>query len=84
MERKVRDSCGKKRVQGRPHRREASRRLPDRPRKASAWSGNHYTCPLSEIRSPFRRLSVGLGLASFFGRSVDISSISIKGYSIKI
>ncbi|MFK9117989.1 hypothetical protein ACJEBK_14035 [Peribacillus frigoritolerans] len=42
-----------KRGQGRPHRREASRRLPDRPRKASAWSGNHYTYPLSEIRSLF-------------------------------
>ncbi|TWE04149.1 hypothetical protein FB545_1238 [Peribacillus frigoritolerans] len=28
------------RVQGRPRRREASRRLTDRPRKASAWSGN--------------------------------------------
>ncbi|MDQ7862591.1 hypothetical protein RCO48_20925 [Peribacillus frigoritolerans] len=39
MERKVRDSCGKKRVEGRPRRR-APRRLPDRPRKASAWSGN--------------------------------------------
>ncbi|MDM5452211.1 hypothetical protein [Peribacillus simplex] len=40
-----------KRGQGRPHRREASRRLPDRPRKASAWSGNPYTSPPSEIRS---------------------------------
>ncbi len=29
-----------KRVHGRPRRREAPRRLPDRPRKASAWSGN--------------------------------------------
>ncbi|PCD06184.1 hypothetical protein CMV16_18540 [Peribacillus simplex] len=28
-----------KRVEGRPRRR-APRRLPDRPRKASAWSGN--------------------------------------------
>jgi len=28
-----------KRVQGRPRRRKP-RRLPDRPRKASAWSGN--------------------------------------------
>ncbi|MDQ7862118.1 hypothetical protein RCO48_17410 [Peribacillus frigoritolerans] len=40
MERKVRDSCGKKRVEGRPRRRKAPRRLPDRPRKASACSGN--------------------------------------------
>ncbi|WHY55239.1 hypothetical protein [Peribacillus simplex] len=39
----VRDSCLEKRVQGRPRRREASRRLPDRPRKASAWSGNQQT-----------------------------------------
>ncbi|PAW28577.1 hypothetical protein BKC07_12445 [Peribacillus simplex] len=38
-----------KRGQGRPHRREASRA--DRPRKASAWSGNPYTSPPPEIRS---------------------------------
>ncbi|MBR8644045.1 hypothetical protein KEH51_02950 [[Brevibacterium] frigoritolerans] len=38
MERKVRDSCGKSVSRGRPRRRKP-RRLPDRPRKASAWSG---------------------------------------------
>ncbi|MED4692403.1 hypothetical protein [Peribacillus frigoritolerans] len=50
MERKVRDSCGKSVAKGDPagERRGGS---PDRPRKASAWSGNHYTYPLSEIRS---------------------------------
>ncbi|MGE8017460.1 methyl-accepting chemotaxis protein [Peribacillus frigoritolerans] len=48
MERKVRDSCGKSVAKGRPRRR-APRRLTDRPRKASAWSGNHYTYPFSEM-----------------------------------
>ncbi|MDF1997185.1 hypothetical protein [Peribacillus frigoritolerans] len=50
MERKVRDSCGKSVAKGDPagERRGGS---PDRPRKASAWSGNHYLYPLSEIRS---------------------------------
>ncbi|MDQ7862362.1 hypothetical protein RCO48_19270 [Peribacillus frigoritolerans] len=38
MERKVRDSCGKS---ARPRRRKP-RRLPDRPRKASAWIGNQH------------------------------------------
>ncbi|MFJ7851670.1 methyl-accepting chemotaxis protein [Peribacillus frigoritolerans] len=37
-----------KRGQGKPRRR-APRRLTDRPRKASAWSGNHYTYLFSEI-----------------------------------
>ncbi|MDQ7864698.1 hypothetical protein RCO48_37140 [Peribacillus frigoritolerans] len=39
MERKVRDSCGKSASQGRPRRRKP-RRLPDRPRKASALRSN--------------------------------------------
>ncbi|MDQ7860083.1 hypothetical protein RCO48_00555 [Peribacillus frigoritolerans] len=39
MEQKGRDSCGKKRVYGRP-RRCKPRRLTDRPRKSRAWSGN--------------------------------------------
>ncbi|WHY13579.1 hypothetical protein QNH16_22955 [Peribacillus frigoritolerans] len=51
MERKVQDSCRKSVAKGDPagERRGGS---PDRPRKASAWSGNHYTYPLPEIRSP--------------------------------
>ncbi|MBR8643760.1 hypothetical protein KEH51_00165 [[Brevibacterium] frigoritolerans] len=40
MERKVRDSCGKSESRGDPAGARAPRRLPDRPRKASAWSGN--------------------------------------------
>ncbi|MDQ7860454.1 hypothetical protein RCO48_03345 [Peribacillus frigoritolerans] len=40
MERKVRDSCGKSESKGDPAGAKAPRRLPDRPRKASAWSGN--------------------------------------------
>ncbi|MDQ7862819.1 hypothetical protein RCO48_22720 [Peribacillus frigoritolerans] len=39
MERMFRDSCRKKRVSGRPRRRKP-RRLPDRPRKASALRSN--------------------------------------------
>ncbi|MGE8019609.1 hypothetical protein ACQKOM_11950 [Peribacillus frigoritolerans] len=38
MERKVRDSCGKTVAKGDPQA--TPRRLPDRPRKASACSGN--------------------------------------------
>ncbi|MEC0272746.1 hypothetical protein [Peribacillus frigoritolerans] len=40
MECKVRDSCGKNVSRGDPAGAKAPRRLPDRPRKASAWSGN--------------------------------------------
>ncbi|MFJ5748287.1 hypothetical protein [Peribacillus frigoritolerans] len=40
MERKVRDSCGKSASWGDPTGAKAPRRLPDRPRKASAWSEN--------------------------------------------
>ncbi|WP_343929277.1 hypothetical protein [Peribacillus frigoritolerans] len=40
MERKVRDSCGKCESKGDPAGAKAPRRLTDRPRKASAWSGN--------------------------------------------
>ncbi|MEC0272439.1 hypothetical protein [Peribacillus frigoritolerans] len=40
MERKVRDSCGESASKGDPTGAMAPRRLPDRPRKASAWSGN--------------------------------------------
>ncbi|MED3888511.1 hypothetical protein P4601_00940, partial [Peribacillus frigoritolerans] len=66
-----------KRGQWRPRRR-APRRLPDRPRKASAWSVNHYTYPLSEIRSlsadflPIHiKASVsGVLVSQIFGRSV--------------
>jgi hypothetical protein len=36
----MRDSCLEKRVKGDPAGSEAARRLPNRPRKASAWSGN--------------------------------------------
>ncbi|MBD8587551.1 hypothetical protein ACPOM7_12090 [Peribacillus castrilensis] len=50
MERKVRDSCGKSVAKGDPAGERRGGSL-DRPRKASAWSGNHYTYPLSEIRS---------------------------------
>ncbi|MDQ7861296.1 hypothetical protein RCO48_10305 [Peribacillus frigoritolerans] len=39
MERKVRDSCGKSESRGDPEGAKAPRRLPDRPRKASAWRG---------------------------------------------
>ncbi|MFJ5750911.1 hypothetical protein ACIP97_20360 [Peribacillus frigoritolerans] len=45
MERKVRDYCGKSESRGDPTGAKAPRRLPDRPRKASAWSGNHITNP---------------------------------------
>ncbi|WP_425563551.1 hypothetical protein [Peribacillus frigoritolerans] len=44
----VRDSCGKSASRGDPAGAKAPRRLPDRPRKASAWSGNqrsNYTIP---------------------------------------
>ncbi|MGE8018973.1 hypothetical protein ACQKOM_08640 [Peribacillus frigoritolerans] len=40
MERKVRDSCGKSESRGDPTGAMEPRRLPDRPRKASALSGN--------------------------------------------
>ncbi|KOR86498.1 hypothetical protein AM233_22590 [Bacillus sp. FJAT-22058] len=40
MERKARDSCGKSESMGDPAGAKAPRRLPDHPRKASAWSGN--------------------------------------------
>ncbi|MFJ5747135.1 hypothetical protein ACIP97_00900 [Peribacillus frigoritolerans] len=40
MERKVRDSCGKSVAKGDPA---GEQPRADRPRKASAWSGNHYT-----------------------------------------
>ncbi|MFJ5748887.1 hypothetical protein ACIP97_09935 [Peribacillus frigoritolerans] len=40
MERRVRDSCGKSESRGDPAGAKAPRRLPDRPRKASAWRGN--------------------------------------------
>ncbi|MES9736611.1 hypothetical protein ABWK46_04565 [Peribacillus frigoritolerans] len=40
MERKVRDSCGKSVSKETPQAQRAPRRLPDRPRKASAWSGD--------------------------------------------
>ncbi|MFJ5750633.1 hypothetical protein ACIP97_18950 [Peribacillus frigoritolerans] len=40
MERKVRDSCGRYVSKGDPAGAKAPRRLPDRPRKASAWRGN--------------------------------------------
>ncbi|MBR8643926.1 hypothetical protein KEH51_01730 [[Brevibacterium] frigoritolerans] len=39
IERKVRDSCGK-RVQETPQAQRRRGGFPDRPRKASAWSGN--------------------------------------------
>ncbi|MFJ5747781.1 hypothetical protein ACIP97_04160 [Peribacillus frigoritolerans] len=45
MERKIRDSC-RKAWHGRPRR--CAEEAPDRPRKASAWSGNqrsHFTNP---------------------------------------
>ena len=44
----VRDSCGKSASRGDPVGAKAPRRLPDRPRKASACSGNqrsNYTIP---------------------------------------
>ncbi|PEZ80209.1 hypothetical protein [Bacillus sp. AFS017274] len=47
LERKVRDSCGKSVSRGDPAGAKAPRRLPDRPRKASAWSGNQRTKFLS-------------------------------------
>ncbi|MGE8017503.1 hypothetical protein ACQKOM_01085 [Peribacillus frigoritolerans] len=40
LERKVRDSCGNSESKGDPTGASAPRRLPERPRKASAWSGN--------------------------------------------
>ncbi|MBR8644074.1 hypothetical protein KEH51_03345 [[Brevibacterium] frigoritolerans] len=39
---------------GRPHRRKAPRRLPDRPRKASAWSGDLiFTLTQKTVTSEF-------------------------------
>ncbi|MDQ7862017.1 hypothetical protein RCO48_16680 [Peribacillus frigoritolerans] len=38
MERKARDSCGKCESRENPAGAKAPRRLPDRPRKANAWS----------------------------------------------
>jgi hypothetical protein len=62
---------------GRPRRRTPSR-LPDRPRKASAWSGNHYTYPLSEIRS----LSPDC-LPSLLGRSAcGVSASQLLGWNV--
>ncbi|MFJ5748940.1 hypothetical protein ACIP97_10210 [Peribacillus frigoritolerans] len=40
MERKVRDSCGNSELKGDPTGASAPRRLPDRPRKASALRSN--------------------------------------------
>ncbi|PEZ83286.1 hypothetical protein CN380_02665 [Bacillus sp. AFS017274] len=45
-----------KRVQGRPRRREAARRLPDRPRKASAWSGNQQSLKKTAGKLAFPRV----------------------------
>ncbi len=61
MERKVRDSCGKSASKGDPTGEKAPRRLPDRPRKASAWSGNQRSFykpsnnRFSDFRNPFCR-----------------------------
>ncbi|MEP9408285.1 hypothetical protein ABKP09_18375, partial [Peribacillus frigoritolerans] len=41
----VRDSCGKSESRGDPTGAKAPRRLPDRPRKASAWSGDLIFTP---------------------------------------
>ncbi|MDQ7863093.1 hypothetical protein RCO48_24870 [Peribacillus frigoritolerans] len=44
MERKVRDSCGKSVSRGDPAGAKAPRRLPNRPRKASAWRKHTKIC----------------------------------------
>ncbi|MBL3642646.1 hypothetical protein JMN23_09750 [Bacillus sp. RHFB] len=71
MERKVLDSCGKSVAKGDPA---GERRggLPDRPRKASAWSGNHYTSPLSAdcLPSLFTVSGCEVLASQLFGRSV--------------
>ncbi|MEK4013944.1 hypothetical protein [Peribacillus sp. FSL M8-0224] len=77
MERKVRDSCGKSVAKGDPAGEREGGSL-DRPRKASAWSGNHYTYPLSEILSLsadclpslFTVSGCGVLASQLFGRSV--------------
>jgi hypothetical protein len=38
------------RIKGRPHSRKGTRRLPDRPRKASACSGNQHTSLTEPIK----------------------------------
>ncbi|WP_343929353.1 hypothetical protein [Peribacillus frigoritolerans] len=64
-----------KRVQGRPHRRKAPRRLPDRPRKASAWSGNLIFTPTLKKLQTRRVLYsktklIGAGVREPCGKSV--------------
>ncbi|MDQ7864685.1 hypothetical protein RCO48_37040 [Peribacillus frigoritolerans] len=54
MERKVRDSCGKKRVEGEPTVARSGEGGP--PRKASAWSGKSLHRPSFRNPLPFRRL----------------------------
>ncbi|WHX65550.1 hypothetical protein QNH26_17855 [Peribacillus frigoritolerans] len=73
------------RVQGRPRRREASRRLTDRPRKASAWSGNQRfkfykqkNCSQTRFSSNISPVSlgvpIGLILNHDFKTRLDYSS----------
>ncbi|MDQ7860854.1 hypothetical protein RCO48_06705 [Peribacillus frigoritolerans] len=48
----VRDSCGKYVSKGDPAGARAPRRLPDRPRKASSWSGDQI---VYSFRRPVRQ-----------------------------
>ncbi|MEC0272076.1 hypothetical protein [Peribacillus frigoritolerans] len=82
MERKVRDSCGKSESRGDPTGAKAPRRLPDRPRKASAWSENHITL-FQKSGAAFRDCLPSLikasGLANqSFGKSVAFIQSSSK------
>ncbi|MCD1158731.1 hypothetical protein [Peribacillus frigoritolerans] len=66
-----------KRVQGRPHRRKAPRRLPDRPRKASAWSGNQrsaFTNPQKSCRQTIIILFVDKEDLSFYIKVIGTES----------
>ncbi|PAW26182.1 hypothetical protein BKC07_26410, partial [Peribacillus simplex] len=53
-----------KRVEGRPHRRKATRRLPDRPRKASTLRSNRR----SMFYEPLKKLKTKRGLSKFQNR----------------
>ncbi|MBR8645090.1 hypothetical protein KEH51_15045 [[Brevibacterium] frigoritolerans] len=74
MERKVRDSCGKSVAKGR-HRRREPRRLPDRPRKASACSGNQRS-DLLTLKNTFRFTPETRSLPSDCLRSLIKANVS--------
>ncbi|MED3758906.1 hypothetical protein P4555_07535 [Peribacillus frigoritolerans] len=85
MERKVRDSCGKCESKGDPAGAKAPRRLTDRPRKASAWSGNQRfkfykqkNCSQTRFSSNISPVSlgvpIGLILNHDFKTRLDYSS----------